>query len=523
MKKLALIPIFCFVSIFSFAQKQAELNQFLDKTDIFLGKYVINDKVDYDQIIKSPKLLDELVSEIADFNVPSLDMEQKKAFYINAYNILVIDGIVDNYPTKSPQEIKGFFDQKKHSVGTKRFTLNELEKKELIPDTEDARLHFVLVCGALGCPPIAGEAYRPETLDQQMDKRTKMALNDPNFIRVNTAKRTVGLSQIFDWYKSDFTKTGNTVLEYINNYRTKSIPKSYKKSFYTYDWSLNDISSTSSTGIESSQLSNVQAFTPSVLLKKGQFEVNNLNNLYTQTAIRDRAGDEVALPETQTFLTNLFQISYGISENSRINVGLDFMINSAYYDSEQNSPLNLFSPGDGFSRVALSGIGPRIKFTPFPKITGLSVQSTFFFPVAGNLESPRFTAHDRFTWMTQFFYDHAFSSKFRLFLEADFLYRIKRNENQLNFFRTPVTGVLSYFPEENTTLFFLLQHSPAFGNATNGFDTAFGQLRWFTQYGIGGKYQLSSKLGLEISYSDFFLSRGDGAGNAYNLGFRYIY
>ena len=60
--------------------------------------------------------------------------------------------------------------------------------------------------------------------------------------------------------------------------------------YYTYDWSLNEIISNSTneqTFDPTKSISNVQAYTPSVLLKKNQFEIQFFNNLYTQTAYRD--------------------------------------------------------------------------------------------------------------------------------------------------------------------------------------------------------------------------------------------
>ena len=516
----------CFTAAFGLVHGQTDLNRHLDKADSFFKKHVMNGRVAYSMVHANPQELDELIVEIADFVIDPLNSEQRKAFLINSYNLLVIHSLVQHYPVQSPMEIGGFFDQQKHVVGAKKMTLNELEKNELIAITGDPRLHFVLVCGALGCPAIASFAYRPEILDQQLKEATQKAMNDPDFMKVNTTDQSVKLSEIFTWYAKDFKKNDASVLDFINRFRSTPIPAEFKQSSYTYDWSINANAAIADLPLaptETKQLSNVQAFTPSVLLKKGQFEINNFNNLYTQKNIRNSAGDELALTERQSFLSNLFQFTYGISRKSNINIGWDVVVNSAYYDSEKGSPLELFSPKEGFSRTVVGAMGPRIKFTPLANLTNLSIQSTFTFPLENNLEVPNFVAHDRYTWNTQFFYDQSLSSQFRLFFEADFLYRIKRKKEQSNFFRTPVTAIVSYFPTDKTTLYLLLQHAPAFGKLTNENRTQFGQLRWFSQYGIGGKYQLTSRLGIELSYTDFFLSRSDGAGTTYNLGFRYIH
>ncbi|TRX52672.1 hypothetical protein FNH22_21730 [Fulvivirga sp. M361] len=269
--------------------------------------------------------------------------------------------------------------------------------------------------------------------------------------------------------------------------------------------------------------SNLEKYTPSVLLEKGKWEINSFYNLYTQTKVRDREGDEVSLGQRQTFLNAMYQFTYGVGQSGRVNIGFDVWATSALYDDEDSNPLKvlLFSGGD-FNRTAVTGIGPRIRYVPFKSINGFSVQSTFLFPVAEDLETPFFTAHDRYTWFTQFFYDLKLNSSWRLFLEADFLYRIKRNDNQVNFFRTPLSGFISYFPSSRTTIFLNVQYAPRFERISNEQDETFGLNNWFTQIGGGIKYQLKPKLGIELSYGNFVGSRQDGAGYALNLGFRYI-
>ena len=271
------------------------------------------------------------------------------------------------------------------------------------------------------------------------------------------------------------------------------------------------------------QESNLEKYTPSVLLEKGTWDLFSFYSIYTQTAVRDQQGDEVALGQRQTFLNAMYQITYGASESGRFNIGLDLQVNRAYYDDDEGSPLNVLSFGNGdFSRTVVSAIGPRIRYVPFASTPNLSIQSTFLFPVASDLEAPFFTAHDRYTWFTQLFYDHKLSAKWRVFLELDLLYRFKRNDNQVNFFRTPASAFLSYFPNSRTTLFGFTQYSPRFQNLANSTEEQFGFSNWFTQVGVGAKYQLMANLGIELSYSNFVASRQDGAGYTLNFGLRYI-
>jgi len=116
------------------------------------------------------------------------------------------------------QSVTGFFDGRKVTVAGEQLTLTNMEKKHLLKPYNDARLHFVLVCGALGCPPITNFAYRPALLDQQLDQQTKLALNDPTFLKVNGSKTQ--LSQIFKWYVNDFGGNKGAIIDFINQYKT---------------------------------------------------------------------------------------------------------------------------------------------------------------------------------------------------------------------------------------------------------------------------------------------------------------
>ncbi len=215
--------------------------------------------------------------------------------------------------------------------------------------------------------------------------------------------------------------------------------------------------------------------------------------------------------------------SYGVSPATKFNVGLDININRARYTSGTGNALGIFGSSEGdYTRTVISSIAPRIKFNPIGSIPRLALQSSFSIPVAGDLETPRFVAHDRFNWLTQLFYDKSFGTHWQLFLELDFLYRFKNQEFQENFFRTPASIFVSYFPTSRFTLYNMLQHSPAFGRLNVGEQSEYGRLRWFSQWGIGAKYQLTSQLGIELSYTNFFASRNDGAGQTINLGLRFI-
>jgi hypothetical protein len=216
------------------------ISDFFSKADTFFSEYVKNGKVAYKTIKENPSSLNELVDLANSISVSKSDKNTYQAFWINGYNLSVIKGVVANYPIKSPLDKAGFFDKTKYDIGGKSITLNDIENKLLRGNfPKEARFHFVLVCAGLGCPPIISNAYLPNTLESQLQKQTEIALNNPSFIKVKGKK--VQLSQLFEWYKGDFTQGGKSQIDYVNQYRKEKIDSGAKIGYYPYDWTLNDI------------------------------------------------------------------------------------------------------------------------------------------------------------------------------------------------------------------------------------------------------------------------------------------
>ena len=235
MKKRLVVLVIALLAVQGFSQ---DVNAFFNKTDAFFKANVSNGKVAYSKIHENQYELNDILRLAEGISVTKNDTNNYQAFWINAYNVSVIKGVVDNYPTNSPLDNKGFFDKTTYSLGGINITLNDIEHKLLRGQFKDARFHFVLVCGAVGCPPLINQAYLPSTLNVQLDKQTKIALNG-SFLRVNAKKKRVQASQIMEWYKEDFTMNGESEIDFINKYRIEKLDSKFKLSYFSYDWKVN--------------------------------------------------------------------------------------------------------------------------------------------------------------------------------------------------------------------------------------------------------------------------------------------
>lgn len=131
-----------------------------------------------------------------------------------------------------------FFDKQTFNLRGKKITLNDLEKETLAKQFPDNRLHFVLVCAAIGCPKLASFAYTAAELETQLEQQTRAVVNDRDFIHVNGPKLEV--SKIFEWYADDFGGK-EKVVAYIQKYHLLKVKFSPKYSFYEYNWNLNEL------------------------------------------------------------------------------------------------------------------------------------------------------------------------------------------------------------------------------------------------------------------------------------------
>lgn len=242
MKNTRLVFIVLLSFIFSNIKAQTNLSSsFFDETDTFLNRYVTNGSVNY-SAIKDEDGLASLISQVREMNLADASDLEEKAFYINAYNLSVIDKVLEDFPitTVLPNGNSEFFNTDKITVAGVEMTLDFLEKELLIKPENDARIHFAVNCAAISCPPIINKAYRPETLENQLNEQTRKALDDTDFTRVNAGNNEIVLSQIFNWFMNDFGQSNTEVLEYINEFRTQDIPTNYSISYYEYDWGLNE-------------------------------------------------------------------------------------------------------------------------------------------------------------------------------------------------------------------------------------------------------------------------------------------
>ena len=234
MKKTLLL----FVAVFTLTQVNAQTSLFND----LLQKHVTTDGiVDYKSFKADETKLDNFISYLEKTTPESSWSENKqKAFWINAYNAYTIKLILKNYPLKSIMNIK----EKGKSawkipfakVGGKTYTLDHIEHEILRKKLFDPKIHVGVNCASGSCPKLGNIAFTEENVEAELTKLMKAFVNDST--RNKLSKKKVQISEIFNWFKGDFTKNGS-VIDYLNKFSETEIKSNAKISYLKYDWTLN--------------------------------------------------------------------------------------------------------------------------------------------------------------------------------------------------------------------------------------------------------------------------------------------
>lgn len=211
--------------------------------DAVLAARARNGGFDYAGITgQDSKRLAAYLANLGDAQPATMNVEEKKAFYINAYNALAIQTLLEN-PGKSIMDIGGAFSKARHKVAGEMLTLDDIENR--LREAKDARIHFAIVCASKSCPPLAPRAYVAQRLSEALEKQGRAFVNDPARNVIDRGKERVALSKIFSWDRKEFERDGGTLLKFVSRYVNDPATAAWlaasskEPEFLEYDWAPN--------------------------------------------------------------------------------------------------------------------------------------------------------------------------------------------------------------------------------------------------------------------------------------------
>jgi len=206
--------------------------------DVLLKENVTKDGVvNYAGFMKKKKELRSYIVALGE-NMPTENwtIEDKLAYWMNAYNAMTVDLILKHYPLQSIKDIDKPWNQRLWKLGDKWYDLDEIEH-QILRKMNDPRIHFGINCASFSCPPLLNEAFTSEKVDAQLDDLAKRFVNDSR--RNSISENELSISKIFNWFAKDFKKNG-TLIDFLNTYSKIKINAKAKVRYMDYNWDLND-------------------------------------------------------------------------------------------------------------------------------------------------------------------------------------------------------------------------------------------------------------------------------------------
>ena len=203
----------------------------------------LDTRFDYEKFYDAPGRFERctrIKRELLAVPPSAMNPRTRMAWAINTYNYLVIEAITENLlmPNRGRQRYPGprdirlpggsLFSAPLVEIEGQSYSLDAFERHFLFADFDrekggspppnlDPRIHFALVCGAIGCPPLQPRAYRPDSIGIQLEFATRNALALPRHLEFKPESGRVQASSIFQWYVADFGGSDNAfsfLLEY---------------------------------------------------------------------------------------------------------------------------------------------------------------------------------------------------------------------------------------------------------------------------------------------------------------------
>jgi len=210
--------------------------------------------VDYESLAKDERVKDYRKT-LADVHVEKLSSNEELTLFINSYNFLCVDLILNHYirEGKLPKSINNLSTRKKEVwdlpagvIGGKEYTLGEIEHSVLRAKWKEPRIHASIVCASVSCPDLRNEAFIVQKLNEQMDDQVRSWLKNTKKGSCVTGKN-LHLSRIFNWFYNDFVAVDpRGPVKWLSNYSddtsdVKALISSgkYSTKYMNYIWNLN--------------------------------------------------------------------------------------------------------------------------------------------------------------------------------------------------------------------------------------------------------------------------------------------
>jgi hypothetical protein len=264
--RLAAVALLAGVGLTAAPRPQADPHALLNR---ILDVYVRDGLVYYAALKQERANLDRYVAGLDDARwAGAADGAEARAFWINAYNALVLRTVINAYPIRgtssaypasSIAQIPGAMTTVRHRVAGRLLTLDEIETS-VIGGFGDVRLLLALGRGTTDGPRLRSEVYRGATLEAQLTGAVKEFVVRASAFHLDRTRQRVRVTPLFSWRESLFVGGSGPAGEMWSNRspleravvalayphlfpseREFLALNTFQLEFGEYDWTLNDL------------------------------------------------------------------------------------------------------------------------------------------------------------------------------------------------------------------------------------------------------------------------------------------
>lgn len=217
--------------------------------DSLLRQHVDGDGwIDYAGLHRDEAKLDAYLNTVAVAPFDAMGRNEKLALLINAYNAFTLKLIVEHQPLASIMDIAAAerWDAVRWNVDGRVWSLTQIEHEQIRPKFVEPRVHFALVCAAVGCPPLRNEAYDPSRLDQQLNEQAQYVHKHATWFQFDARSNVLRLTKLYNWYGDDFAQVTGGMRQFAALY-SPELKQALERGatprveWLPYDWQLNSL------------------------------------------------------------------------------------------------------------------------------------------------------------------------------------------------------------------------------------------------------------------------------------------
>lgn len=221
----------------------------------FLDIYLVSDKEEqnlfrYNTVSDEDRqTLNNYITDLSRIGITQYNRDEQKAYWINLYNALTVQLVLEHYPIRGIREIDispglfatGPWGAKLITIEGVALSLDDIEHRILRPIWQDNRIHYALNCASLGCPDLWPVAFNSNNTEDNLEAAAFKFVNSPRGVLIEGGRVTI--SKIYEWYDEDFGGTDEGVIEHLLQYGRKTVARDINRRLGSiktdYDWNLN--------------------------------------------------------------------------------------------------------------------------------------------------------------------------------------------------------------------------------------------------------------------------------------------